>query len=66
MAETTFNTRLGKHAADLINGKIVEIVEVMAAGHLELPQYKLEAGRINGLRLALALLEQAQTDMMKN
>lgn len=66
MSIETFDTRFGRKAQELIDRSIEDLKTTVAAGLLEPGQYKFESGKINGLRLALTLMDQAMTEIMKN
>lgn len=65
MAET-FNDRLEKLAQKYFDTAIEQHKENMAAGGLTLEGYKLAAGRVQGLRAAKEMLDNALSEIKKN
>ena len=47
----------------LVEGEIQRLMENIVVGHaaIDFPEYKHQVGKIEGLRIALELCEQAQT-----
>ncbi len=61
----TYNEALAQAARKRIEAAVEEIKEQMAPGMMPEPEYRRKAGEIAGLRLALDLIDLANTDLMR-
>ena len=61
----TYNEALAQAARKRIEAAVEEIKEQIAAGTAPDTEYRRKAGEIAGLRLALDLIDQANTDLMR-
>lgn len=61
----TFNEVLAQAARKRIDAAVEEIKEQIAAGTMPDAEYRRKAGEIAGLRLAIDLIVEANTDLMR-
>lgn len=60
MTAQTYDTRLGKTFAELVEERMATISQAVMNGTLETVEYKKETGHFNGLREALDLYAEAE------
>jgi hypothetical protein len=65
MAVQTFNDAIQDQSNRLIDLAIEDEKQKMAAGLMDLGEYKRSAGMVQGLLKAKALIEQAKTQLMR-
>lgn len=61
----TFNEALDQAARKRVDAAVEELKEQIAAGTMSEQEYRRKAGEIAGLRLALELIDEAKTDLMR-
>lgn len=61
----TFNEALDQAARKRVDAAVEELKEQIAAGTMSEQEYRWKAGEIAGLRLALELIDEAKTDLMR-